>query len=55
MHFGSSLVKAAKFSLQRQPRSLSCEGKDQKVTLILIFLPCKFFKVIRTYCSEDRF
>ena len=59
MHFGPSLVKAAKFSLQRQSRPLSCEGKDQKVTLTMIFfLPCKsVFKVIRTflaYCSEDR-
>ena len=37
----------------------NCAGKDQKVTLIIIFLPCKsVFKVIRTflaYCSEDRF
>ena len=41
VHFGPSLVKAAKFSLQRQPRSLSCEEKDQKVTLTMIFLPCK--------------
>ena len=57
VHFGPSLVKVAKFSLQRQSRPLSCEGKDAESNSNNDFSCKSVFKVIRTflaYCSEDR-